>query len=583
MKWFDFVHHTWKKRHVDPEIAPDEIFLDVSNTPDFDRTRFEGRIEKPLPHSTFLALALVLGLLFVVLVARIGDLQLVNGATYAAQSAYNSLEVTTLFAPRGIIVDRHGIVLAENVERTEGGMGRNYPLPAFGQIIGYVSYPKKDSSGNYYDTSQTGIAGLEAEYDALLAGKNGQLLTETDALGRVRSSGAIVAAQEGATLNLSLDADLEKYLANAISDIANSEHFIAGAGVIMNVDTGEVLAMVSYPSYDPNVMASGDRADLIAGYNKSPGHPFLDHAVQGIYTPGSIVKPFIASGALTDGLITEATTVDDPGFLSLPDPYHPGKTFIYKGWKALGTVDVRRAIAWSSDVFFYTIGGGFGNQKGLGIDRLDYWYRQFGIGSPTGVDLPGESSGLVPTPDWKQKTFQEPWYLGDTYFTSIGQYSTQVTPIQMARATAAVANGGKLFTPTLRMRQAGELSAYTTVAANPASLAIVREGMRQSVTSALARALNVSYVSVAAKTGTAQTGTRNQYDNSWVVGFFPYDVPRYAFAVVLERGPSGAGAQSVNVMRRLLDSLYLAHSPYVGGSGVSTSTGEQGLPLLTGE
>ena len=184
MKWFDFVHHTWKKRHVDPEIAPDEIFLDVSNTPDFDRTRFEGRIEKPLPHSTFLALALVLGLLFVVLVARIGDLQLVNGATYAAQSAYNSLEVTTLFAPRGIIVDRHGIVLAENVERTEGGMGRNYPLPAFGQIIGYVSYPKKDSSGNYYDTSQTGIAGLEAEYDALLAGKNGQLLTETDALGR---------------------------------------------------------------------------------------------------------------------------------------------------------------------------------------------------------------------------------------------------------------------------------------------------------------------------------------------------------------------------------------------------------------
>ena len=114
----------------------------------------------------------------------------------------------------------------------------------------------------------------------------------------------------------------------------------------------------------------------------------MDHAIQGVYAPGSVVKPFVASGALTDGIITSDTVINDPGFLSLPDPYHPGKTFIYKGWKALGIVDVRKAIAWSSDVFFYAVGGGFKSQKGLGIDRLEYWYRQFGLGDTTAIDLP---------------------------------------------------------------------------------------------------------------------------------------------------------------------------------------------------
>ena len=145
------------------------------------------------------------------------------------------------------------------------------------------------------------------------------------------------------------------------------------------------------------------RASVIASYNKNAGNPFLDHAVQGAYTPGSIVKPFVASGALTDGIITPNTIINDPGFISLPDPYHPGKEFIYNGWKALGEMDVKSAIAWSSDIFFYTVGGGFGNQKGLGIDRLDYWYKQFGFGSKTGVDLPGEVNGLIPTPDVETK------------------------------------------------------------------------------------------------------------------------------------------------------------------------------------
>lgn len=557
------------RRRRDQEIAPEEIFLDASNVPDFDRSRFEGRLEKPLSPGTFATLAATLGILFLSLIARSWELQIANGTSFAAESAHNSLESTLLFASRGIITDRNGVVLAENVTRPDGSMGRNYPIASLGTIIGYVSYPKKDSNGVYYDTSETGVAGLEAEYDMLLAGKNGQLLTEKDVFGTVRSEGTIVKAEEGKTLHLSVDASLQTLFARAIADIARGSGFIAGAGVILDVNTGAVLAIVSYPNYDSNVMSNGGPADIIAGYNTNPGHPFLIHSVQGVYTPGSIVKPFVASGALTDGLITPNTIIDDPGFISLPDPYHPGKEFIYKGWKALGAVDVRRAIAWSSDVFFYTVGGGFGNQKGLGIDRLDYWYKQFGLGSPTGINLAGEVDGLIPTPDWKRMTFNEPWYLGDTYFTAIGQYSVQVTPLQMARATAALTNGGKLYTPTLL---ADATPAYTTVLVDASALAVVREGMRKGVTEALASAINLPYVSVAAKTGTAQTGTRNQYDNSWLIGFFPYEHPQYAFAVVLERGPEGAGEQAVNVMRELFDSLYLANSPYVGGSATSTVT-----------
>lgn len=558
----------WQRtKRRDPEIAPEDIFLDASTAPVFDRARFEGRLEKPLSQSVFVSLAGVLGTLFLVLLVRAGNLELVHGAAFATESAHNSLDVVTLFAPRGVITDFRGVTLAENIERADGSVGRTYSVPSLGPVIGYVSYPKKDARGIYYDTNETGLAGIEARYDNFLAGANGQLLKETDVFGRVRSEGMIVPARAGNTLILSIDADLEEHFARAIADTARSKRFIAGAGVIMDVHTGAVRAMVSYPSYDPNVMANGKPTDIVASYSHNPGRPFLDHAVQGVYVPGSIVKPFVASGALTDGIITPNTAIDDPGFLSLPDPYHPGKTFIYKGWKALGLVNVRRAIAWSSDIFFYSVGGGFGSQKGLGIDRLGYWYGQFGLGAPTGIDLPDEAGGLVPTPAWKRTTFNEPWYLGDTYFTAIGQYAMQVTPIQMARATAAVANGGKLLTPTLI---ADQTPVYRRVPVSASALAVVREGMHQSVTGALAWAMNLPYMTVAAKTGTAETGVRNQYDNSWVEGFFPYEHPRYAFAVVLERGPSGTGEQAVNVMRDLFNSLYAENSIYVGGTATTT-------------
>ncbi len=572
----------WKiARRRDPEIAPDEIFLDSSNVPAFDRARFEGRLEKPLSHRMFFYLATVLALLFFVLTARAWSLQVTDGESFASLSDNNSLSVTTLFSSRGVITDFQGVILAENVEQPDDspddGQGvtrRNYPVPSLGQVIGYVSYPKKDAKGIYYDTTEKGVAGIEAAYDSLLAGKNGVILTEKDAFGKVRSGGTVVAAESGKALRLSIDARIQELFARAIAQTVQSKGFIAGSGIIMLVDTGAVRAMVSYPSYDPNVIANDSSPEIIAAYAADPGRPFLNHAVSGVYAPGSIVKPFVAAGALTDGIITPTTIINDPGFISLPDPYNPGKKFIFRSWKELGAMDVRGALAWSSSVFFYEISGGFGSQKGLGIDRLEYWYRQFGLGSPTGIDLHGEADGLIPTPAWKKATYDEPWYLGDTYFTAIGQYSMQVTPIQMVRAVAALASGGKLFTPSLVEGFTPTLSAdttpsYTTVSASAEALAVAREGMRQAVTSAIAGALNLPYVSVAAKTGTAETGTHNQYVNSWVEGFFPYENPRYAFVVVLERGPVGTGGQATQAMREFFSSLYAENSPYLGDAATA--------------
>lgn len=563
MMWF-------RRSYPDPELTLDEVFLDSSNSPAFDRMRFEGRIERPLAPSLYTVLSAILGIIFLALMIRAGDLQVRQGSAFAAVSADNALTVKTLFAPRGVIEDMHGVILAENTETEDGSVGRQYTMPELGQIIGYVSLPKKDASGKYYDTNVVGLAGLEAQYDAYLSGTNGQVLTEVDALGRIRSEGTIVRPTPGNTLRLSIDATLERHLADAISSIARQKGFIAGSGVIMDVHTGAVRALVSYPSYDPNIMSRGSPKDVIARYNTDPGRPFLDHAVQGIYAPGSTVKPFIAAGALTDNLITPSTIINDPGVISLSDPYRPGKSYLFRGWKALGPMDVKKAIAWSSDIFFYTVGGGFESQKGLGIDRLAYWYRVFGIGEPTGIDLPGEAKGVIPTPEWKKETIGEPWYLADTYFTAIGQYSMQTTPLQMARATAAVANGGKLVTPMLR---ADAKPATRTIPVDPEALRVVREGMRLTVTEALAGALNLPYVTVAAKTGTAEVGTRNQYDNSWVEGFFPYENPEYAFAVVLERGPAGTGSQAVQVMKRVFESLRAEDSPYVGGAGIPAESG----------
>ena len=229
--------------------------------------------------------------------------------------------------------------------------------------------------------------------------------------------------------------------------------------------------------------------------------------------------------------------------------------------KVIGIEDLRTAIAYSSDVYFYTVGGGYQGKKGLGIDRLNYWYETFGLTKPTGIELPGEQSGFVPTPDWKQKTFGEAWNIGDTYHTAIGQYSMQLTPIEEARAIAAIANGGKLLTPTL-LKTSGAVGGET-LAVSPANLEVVREGMRKGVTEGTSVGLNdLSFVDPAGKTGTAQLGLHNEFYNAWAVGFWPYNDPKYVYVVVMEKGPAGNSTGGIYVMHRFLSALHAAAPEY---------------------
>lgn len=550
----------FRKRRRRYEIDPDEIFLDATNLPDFNKNSLEGKLERPISYSTFAWFAGVLSMSLFVLVAQAAHLEIAQGSKYALQSEKNRLRPAVIFSERGAILDRNGSPLVSNEMSEDNSVRRVYKTPGFSHLLGYVSYPKKDKSGFYYDTDISGLAGIEAYFNATLAGKNGTVLVEEDAHGVTKSQGTVDPPVKGANLTLAIDARAQKAFYDAISQLSDQIPFKGGSGILMDVQTGEVHALVSYPEYDPNVLAAGGPSDVIAGYATDSRQPYLDRAVTGLYTPGSVVKPLEASGALTDGVITPETTVFSSGSISIPNAYDPKHPSIFKDWKALGLMDTRHAIAWSSDVFFYSVGGGFGPIKGLGIDRLKYWFTTYGLAKPTGIELGREATGFVPDPAWKLKTLNEPWRLGDTYHTAIGQYAVQVTPIAMARAIAAIANGGKLVQPTIL---AGQPTKGESIVVSPAALQVVREGMRLGATEGTSVGLSdLSFTHIAGKTGTAQLGFHNEFYNSWAVGFFPYEHPKYVYVVVMEHGPSGNLKGGIYAVHQALSQLHQTAPEY---------------------
>jgi penicillin-binding protein 2 len=279
--------------------------------------------------------------------------------------------------------------------------------------------------------------------------------------------------------------------------------------------------------------------------------PFLNRAVDGLYTPGSIVKPYIALGALTEGIIDPGTVIVTTGSISIPNPYDQTKSTTFKDWKNLGPLDMRHALAMSSDVYFYTVGGGYKDQKGLGITNIDKYLKMFGFGSTTLPSFVEGKAGTIPTPDWKKRTFGEDWFLGDTYHTSIGQYGVQVTPIQIIRGVAAIANGGTILTPTILK---GEDLPVDHVVDIPAkNFEVVREGMRLGVLQGTGVILNEPFVHLATKSGTAELGESRQKVNSWITGFWPYENPKYAFAVTLEKGSAHNLVGSAAAMKQELE------------------------------
>ncbi len=547
------------------EINPEDIFVDSSNLAGLDSERLEGSLDKPISLFMEYLPFFLLIFIFTIFIYRMHNLQIVNTEFYKNKSDNNRYNSRLIIANRGEILDRNGKVLAENIVSSSSEiLKREYiKTSGFSNLLGYVSSPKVDSSNNFWQEDYQGKDGVELYYQELLNGINGRLVIEKDAFYEIESENLIINPIPGIDLILTIDSDVQEILYSSIENSVKNNDFVSGAGIVMDVNNGEILAITSYPEYDNNLMTNAsteEEKNKITDLLEDKRTPFLNRAISGLFTPGSVVKPFMAYAALVEGIITPEKKILSTGALVIKNIYG-GPDSIFRDWKVHGLVNVVEAIARSSDEYFYQVGGGYKDQPGLGISKIDEYANFFGLNTKTQIDLPGEVEGVIPTPEWKRMNFLEgEWLLGDTYHTSIGQYGFQSTPISLVRYTAALANGGLLVTPHIFLEASSTNSLHNKDLINKYnnlawetqnlnlkenSLRYVREGMRAVVLDGgTVPQLNIKGLDVAAKSGTAEIGLVKGRVNSLMIGYFPYDKPKYAFVVVLENGPEDAAGAS---------------------------------------
>jgi penicillin-binding protein 2 len=553
------------RRAASHEIDPEDVFLDSQNLSQLNIHQMEGQLERPLGKHIFYITLFASILLIGSFSYRLFAMQVIGGEDYKEMSDNNRLKKIPLFALRGTISDRNGNLLAWNslyngTSTEEKAKADSIPQrmyteeKGFSHILGYVSYPKRDQSGVFWQEEYVGKDGVEKQYQANLSGVKGERIIEVTATREVQAQNVVVYPSHGENIVLTIDKDVQAKLYERMEALAHKVGFTGGAGVIMDVNTGAILALTNYPQYDNNLITNTvtkeDKKQVADDLLDKRGK-FINRVVSGLFTPGSTVKPFFAYAALAENVITPEQNIFSSGQLVIKNKYD-GPDTVFKDWKAHGYVDMRDAIAESSDEYFYQIGGGYKDQKGLGIARLNTYAKMFGFASTTGIDLPGEDYGLVPSPEWKKKVFDEDWLLGNTYHSSIGQYGFQVTPLELVRAVASIANGGYLVTPHVLDRLE---TASTSIHLNQKKLQVIQEGMRLAVNGAegTAKALNISGVEVAGKSGTAELGVSKQLVNSWISGYFPYDHPKYAFVVIMEKGDRHNLFGAVGAMKETLE------------------------------
>ncbi len=542
-----------KKRKWNYEVDPDEILIDARNIPDFDTQQFEGVIEKTISKKSIYILSICFMMIGIIFISKIGILEIIRGEHYFTRSQENTLSDEPLFANRGIIYDRNGKELAWNDLSTGDNLfpTRTYAsITGASHLLGYVNYPAKDNSGFYWQTDFVGQDGIEKQYNSLLSGKNGEIIAERDVHGNVISQNSITKPENGKNITLTIDKDIQEELGKKITEISGNAGYQGGAAVMMDIHTGEILGLANYPEYDSNVMSLKQDSKAISSYFTDSRHPFLNRVIDGKFPPGSIVKPFVAMGALNEGVIDPMTKILSQDYITVANPYNPGQKYIFKDFhQNNGWLDMRHALGVSSNIYFFEVGGGYQNQKGIGISNIQKYANLFGIGEKTGIDLPEENVGVVPGPEWKAKNFPgDIWRIGDTYNTAIGQYGFQVTPIEMVRAVSAIANYGTLVTPHLLKDPEQKLPADTVLNFPKSDYDVIHDGMRLVATVGTGSAFSILPFHIGAKTGTAQVGDHNQYITSWAMTFFPFEKPKYALVTMMERGTSAGsivGAQKV--------------------------------------
>ena len=455
---------------------------------------------------------------------------------------------------------------------------RHYPYGEIAShVVGYIGrisdndvdeLRDQGTAANYSASDYIGKVGLEQRYETELRGVTGYEHVETDANGKsVRTLRSILPVS-GNNLTLALDARLQQ-----IAEQAFGDH--RGSMVVIEPSTGGVLALVSRPGFDPNLFVEGIDPQNWDALNNSPDHPLNNRALQGVYPPGSTFKPFMALAGLELGKRKASFTISDPGYFVLGG----GGGHVYRDWKAggHGLVDLHKAIVQSCDTYFY------GLAQELGIDAIHQFIGKFGFGKLTGIDIEGEVAGLLPSQEWKQRRFQQKWFVGDTISIGIGQGYNLTTPLQLAFATAILANDGRVFRPhVVKQIQNSQTDAITLIEPQPRAenrfsaenIKRVRDAMidvtRPGGTAAWA-GMNAKYL-FAGKTGTAQViGMKGQKydedkinerhrDHALFIAYAPADDPKIALAILVENGGHG-GSTAAPIARQVLDYYLLGKEP----------------------
>jgi penicillin-binding protein 2 len=421
---------------------------------------------------------------------------------------------------------------------------RYYPAAStsLSHVLGYTGKINVDEykdlrSEGYRPIDMVGKIGVEKSKEHLLRGKPGKITYEVNAIGSQSSVVSKDDAIDGSDITLGIDLEFQKFIESRLQSTLKAVGAKRGSVVALDPQTGSVRALVSLPSFDNNVFAQGISQEEYTKLIEDKNNPLFFRAISGEFPSGSTFKPFVLFAALSERIVSEYTSFVSSGGLRINQWYFPD-------WKAggHGVTDARKAIAESVNTYFYIIGGGFDKITGLGVGRITDYARRFGFGTQTGLDLPNEADGFLPSKEWKIEAKGERWYVGDTYHLAIGQGDFLTTPIQMAAATSVIANKGTFIEPhvveTIGKPQSSNISAVNKnkiKELDDYSLKVVREGMRKTVTTGSARSMASLPKQVAGKTGTAQTPGNKPY-HSWFNGFGPYTDPTISLVVLVEEG-----------------------------------------------
>ena len=500
--------------------------------------------ELPFLKTRFFEVSVFITLIGLTLGVKVFYLQTIKQEAF--NERYNKIHYKKewIVAPRGLIKDRTGSILAFNGPgKRQGELGRLYPQGvAFSHLLGFIGRVERyhlSRDERYLPFDFVGKSGIEGFYETFLRGEHGSMEKQITAGGEITQGPFQTPAKPGNTLTLTVDGEVQKKLYEVLEIQREKFKSPGAAGIVLDPTNGALLALVSLPSFDNNAFNPSLLDD--------PSKPLFNRAIGGEYPPGSTIKPFLALGALKEHVIDPKKIIYDQGKIEVRSVYNPDIVWTFRGWKALGEVDMRRAIAMSSNIYFYTIGGGYGEMKGLGIEKINQYLRLFGWGRKTGIDLEGERQGLLPLPEWKKEMLKEEWFIGDTYNSSIGQGFLRITPLQLALASAAVANGGTVYKPYLveRIIDQGEREIFRHLPEmirkdfiDPEHVAVIKEGMLQAVDSGTVWRLKDLRVKVGAKTGTAQVGLGKPY-HGWVTLFAPYENPKIVLTILVENGVGG--------------------------------------------